>query len=74
MSDLEAQIAVLEDQWREADDSLRTARAELAANQMNSPAVVSAIQKRIERAERTKRSILQKIEILEEGGYYEQSF
>jgi hypothetical protein len=66
MVDLEIKLLALEIQWREADDLVKAARAELAANEGDPIAVVAAIRKRIERAERMKQLILRKIAALEE--------
>lgn len=66
MIDLEIKMAVLESQWREADDLVKAARAELAANMGDPVAVIAAIRKRIERAERMKQLIMQKIVALED--------
>jgi hypothetical protein len=66
MVDLEIKLLALEIQWREADDLVKAARAELAANAGDPAAVIAAIRKRIERAERMKQLIMRKITVLEE--------
>ncbi len=66
MIDLETKMTALEMQWRAADDLLRAARAEVVANEQEPAAVISAIRKRIERAEQAKQMIMNKIAALED--------
>jgi hypothetical protein len=68
MITLDAQLIELEQRWREADDLVRAARAEQAAGDRMSAAQSMAISARIEQAERLKKSIIAKIEQLEESG------
>ncbi len=66
MLDIESKMVALELQWRDADDLLRAARAELAANESGGTAVMDAIRQRIARAEAMKQKIMQKIVALED--------
>jgi hypothetical protein len=67
MDDLELALTALEFQWREANDLLKAARAELADNTNAPILVIAAIRTRVERAERIKASVMKKIIALEES-------
>jgi hypothetical protein len=64
--DLETKMVALEMRWREADDLLRAARAELASNLELSTVVADALRKKINYAESKKISITREIVALEE--------
>jgi hypothetical protein len=65
MIDPEEKLAELECQWRDADELLETARAELAASLKDHAADIATIRKRVLRAERIKQAIAIKIMSLE---------
>lgn len=67
MDDLELELIALEFQWRDVDDLVKTARAELAAKANAPTTVIAAIRIRVERAERMKASVMKKIIALEES-------
>ncbi len=69
MSNLETQMAALENQWREADELVRAARAELGACQAEHLAdnQLQTIKKRINSAERLKQQIMGRIVALEDN-------
>jgi hypothetical protein len=67
MITLDVQLIELEQRWREADDVLRAARAEQAASNQLTVVQSNIISARIEQAERLKKSIIEKIEALEES-------
>ena len=65
MIDPEEKLAELEAQWRDADELLETARAELAASLNDYATDIATIRKRVLRAERIKQAITIKIMSLE---------
>ncbi|HVY23380.1 MAG TPA: hypothetical protein VG962_08530, partial [Steroidobacteraceae bacterium] len=67
MTTIDVQLIELELRWREADDMLRAARAELAAGGHMTDVQKQAVAARAEQAIRLKQSIIKQIEALEES-------
>ncbi|MES1191675.1 MAG: hypothetical protein ABUS47_11430 [Steroidobacter sp.] len=67
MTTIDVQLIELELRWREADDMLRAARAELAAGGHMTDVQKRTVAARAEQAIRLKQSIIKQIEALEES-------
>jgi len=68
---LDVKLIELEQRWREADDSFRAANAELSSSGQLSNSQVELLKNRIKKADRLKKSIIEKIEALEESSVLE---
>jgi len=68
---LDVKLIELEQRWREADDTFRTANAELASGAKLSIAQVDQLKARVNQANRLKQAIIEQIEALEEASLLE---
>jgi len=66
---LDVKLIELEQRWREADDTFRAANAELASSERLSNSQADLLKIRIKHADRLKKSIIEKIETLEDSEF-----